>query len=101
MDAAEMLSNAFSDVLVFQMVDATDAALHVLRERSELFDFGSNAIAFVADGKATPVSRDWLVDHAGRVVEFYSVKTERDEDGNVTSTREIPHCNHIVEGLPL
>ncbi|WP_439115266.1 hypothetical protein [Hydrogenophaga sp.] len=71
-------------------VDATDAVLHVLRDRSELFDVGTNAIAFVADGKATPVSRDWLVDHAGRVAEFYSVKTERDEDGNVTSTREIP-----------
>lgn len=71
-------------------VDATDAVLHILRERSELFDFGTNAIAFVADGKATPVSRDWLVDHAGRVAEFYSVKTERDEEGNITSTREIP-----------
>ena len=71
-------------------VDATDAVLQVLRDRSELFDFGSNAIVFVADGKATPVSRDWLVDHAGRVAEFYSVKTERDDDGNVTSTREIP-----------
>ncbi|NDP39898.1 MAG: hypothetical protein GZ093_14300 [Rhodoferax sp.] len=71
-------------------VDSTDAVLHVLRDRSELFDFGTNAIAFVADGKATPVSRDWLVDHAGRVAEFYSVKTERDDDGNVTSTREIP-----------
>jgi hypothetical protein len=44
-------------------VDATDALLHVLRDRSELFDFGTNAIAFVADGKATPVSRDWPVDH--------------------------------------
>lgn len=70
-------------------VDSTDAVLQVLRDRSELFDFGTNAIAFIADGKATPVSRDWLVDHAGRVAEFYSVKTERDEDGNVTSTREI------------
>lgn len=71
-------------------VDATDALLHVLRDRSELFDFGTNAIAFVADGKATPVSCDWLVDHAGRVAEFYSVKTERDDDGNVTATREVP-----------
>lgn len=70
-------------------VDSTDAVLQVLRDRSELFDFGTNAIAFVADGKATPVSRDWLVDHAGRVAEFYSVKTERDDDGNITSTREI------------
>ena len=72
-------------------VDSTDAVLHVLRDRSELFDFGTNAIAYVADGKATPVNRDWLVDHAGRVAEFYSVKTERDDDdGSVTSTREIP-----------
>ena len=70
-------------------MDSTDAVLQVLRDRSELFDFGTNAIAFVADGKATPVSRDWLVDHAGRVAEFYSVKTNRDDDGNVTSTREI------------
>lgn len=70
-------------------VDSTAAVLQVLRDRSELFDFGTNAIAFVADGKATPVSRDWLVDHAGRVAEFYSVKTDRDDDGNVTSTREI------------
>ena len=71
-------------------VEATDAVLQVLRERSELFDFGTSAIAYVADGKATPVSRDWLVDHMGRVAEFYSVKTERDDDGNITSTREIP-----------
>ena len=70
-------------------VDSTDAVLQVLRDRSELFDFGTNAIAFVADGKAAPVSRDWLVDHAGRVAEFYSVKTEHDEDGSITSTREI------------
>ena len=71
-------------------VEATDAVLQVLRERSELFDFGTSAIAYVAEGKATPVSRDWLIDHIGRVAEFYSVKTERDEDGNVISMREIP-----------
>lgn len=70
-------------------VDATDAVLQVLRDRGEVFDFGSSAVAYVADGKATPVSRDWLMDHAGRVVEFYSVKTERDDDGNVISTREV------------
>lgn len=71
-------------------VESTDAVLQILRDRSELFDFGTNAVAFVADGKATPVTRDWLVDHLGRVAEFYSVKTEHDEDGNVTSNREIP-----------
>jgi hypothetical protein len=71
-------------------VDSTDAVLQILRDRSELFDFGTSAIAYVADGKATPVNRDWLVDHAGRVAEFYSVKTERDDDGSVASTREVP-----------
>ena len=71
-------------------VEATDAVLQVLRERSELFDFGTSAIAYVAEGKATPVSRDWLIEHIGRVAEFYSVKTERDEDGSITATREIP-----------
>jgi hypothetical protein len=71
-------------------VDSTDATLQILRDRSELFDFGSNAIAFIADGKATPVSRDWLLDHVGRVAEFYRVKPLRDDDGNVTSTLETP-----------
>jgi hypothetical protein len=71
-------------------VDSTDAVLQILRDRSELFDFGTSAIAYVADGKATPVNRDWLVDHAGRVAEFYSVNTERDADGSVVSTREVP-----------
>lgn len=70
-------------------IEATDAVLQVLRDRSELFDFGTNAIAFVADGKVTPVSRNWLVDHAGRVAEFYRVKIECDSDGTVTSTSEI------------
>lgn len=71
-------------------VESVDAVLQILRDRSELFDFGTNSIAFVADGKATPVSRDWLVDHAGRVAEFYSIKTVRDDDGNIISTLEIP-----------
>jgi hypothetical protein len=71
-------------------VDSTDAVLQILRDRSELFDFGTSAISYVADGKATPVNRDWLVDHAGRVAEFYSVNTERDDDGSVVSTREVP-----------
>ncbi len=71
-------------------IDATDSVLAVLRERSELFDFGTNAIAYVADGKATPVSRDWMTDHLGRVAEFYSVKVKRDDDGVVIGTTEVP-----------
>lgn len=71
-------------------VASTDAALQALRDRSELFDFGSNAIAYVANGNASPVTQDWLVDHIGRVAEYYSVKYSRDDEGNITSTREYP-----------
>ena len=69
-------------------IESTDAVLNVLRDRSELFDFGSNSIAYVADGKAAPVTADWLLDHCGRVAEFFSVKIERDEDGTVVKMRE-------------
>lgn len=71
-------------------VASTDAVLQILRDRSELFDFGSNAIAYVANGNASPVTQDWLWDHIGRVAEYYSVKHSRDEEGNITSKREYP-----------
>ncbi len=70
-------------------IDSTDAVLRVLSERSELFDYGDKAIAYVANSKATPVTQDWLLDHAGRVVDFYSVKVIRDAAGHQVSTQEI------------
>lgn len=70
-------------------IDATDSVLRVLSERSELFDYGDKAIAYVADRKASPVTCDWLLDHIGRMVDFYSVKVNRDSDGHQTSTQEI------------
>ena len=70
-------------------IDSTDATLRVLSERSELFDYGDKSIVYVANRKATPVACDWLLDHMGRVVDFYSVKVNRDRDGNQTSTQEI------------
>ena len=70
-------------------IDSTDAVLRVLCDRAELFDFGPNAVAYVTDGRAVPVTRDWLVDHTGRCVEFFSIKTERDDDGNLVATKEI------------
>jgi hypothetical protein len=70
-------------------IDTTDAVLRVLSERSELFDYGDKAIAYVANQKASPVACDWLLDHMGRVVDFYSVKVKRDEDGHQTSIQEI------------
>jgi hypothetical protein len=55
-------------------IATTDAVLQVLRDRGELFDFGEGAVAYVAAGRARPVSQDWLIDHMGRSCEFYSVK---------------------------
>lgn len=70
-------------------IESTDAVLQVMRDRGELYEFGEGAVAFVAEGKARPVSVDWLTDHMGRVCEFYSVRRKEDEDGNV-STVEAP-----------
>ena len=70
-------------------IESTDAVLRVLRERMELFDFGDKAIAYVANGHANPVTRDWLIDHLGRTCEFYSTKTRMDEVGNKIS-RDTP-----------
>ncbi len=70
-------------------IDSTDAVLRVLSERSELFDYGDKAIAYVANQKASPVGCDWLLDHMGRVVDFYSVKVNLDESGHQSSIKEI------------
>lgn len=62
-------------------VATTDSVLSVLQERSELFDYGEGTVAYVSDGKARPVSPDWLTDHMGRVCEFYSMRHRRKADG--------------------
>ena len=67
-------------------IATTDAVLQVLRERGELFDFGEGAVAYVATGRARPVSQDWLADHMGRVCEFYSVKVT--PEGEVKETTQ-------------
>lgn len=70
-------------------IDSTDSTLRVLSERSELFDYGDKAIAYVANYKAASVTCDWLLDHLGRVVDFYSVRVNRDKEGNQTSIQEV------------
>jgi hypothetical protein len=62
--------------------EATDATLQALRDRGDLFDFGENAIAYVAEGRARPVTQDWLGDHLGRVCEFYRLKPARGADSD-------------------
>jgi hypothetical protein len=69
-------------------IESTDSVLRVLSERSELFDYGDKAIAYVADRKAASVSNDWLLDHLGRAVDFFSTRVNRDKDGNQTSVQE-------------
>ncbi len=72
-------------------VEVTDSALQVLREREELYDFGTAAVAYVTNkGRVVVAGRDWLTDHLGRACEFYSVKVERDDAGNITQEREQP-----------
>ena len=63
-------------------VATTDAVLSVLKSRGELFDYGEGAIAYVSEGKARPVSPDWLTDHMGRVCDFYSVRKRKDSAGD-------------------
>ena len=70
-------------------IDTTDATLRVLSDRSELFDYGDKAIVYVANRKVTSVACDWLLDHMGRVVDYYSVRVNRDKEGNQTSIQEV------------
>lgn len=62
-------------------IATTDAVLQVMRDRGELFDFGEGAVAYVAAGRARPVSPDWLTDHMGRVCDFYTVRARKGADG--------------------
>ncbi|NMM13196.1 MAG: hypothetical protein HHJ17_06615 [Rhodoferax sp.] len=70
-------------------IDSTDSTLRVLIDRSELFDYGDKSIAYVANRKAASVASDWLLDHLGRVVDFYSVRVNRDKEGHQTSIQEV------------
>jgi hypothetical protein len=65
--------------------EATDAVLDALRGRGELYEFGEGAVAYITDARARTVSVDWLLDHLGRVCEFYS---ERVLGGELTESNE-------------
>lgn len=87
-------------------IATTDAALQVLRDRGELFDFGEGALAYVATGRARAVSADWLTDHLGRVCDFYFVKVKPDgevmeltDDAPLTLARSIM-AKHGERGFP-
>lgn len=67
----------------------TDAVLSVLQDRGELYEYGDNAMVYVAGGKVRPVSQDWLTDAMGRWCEFYSVARRRRADGE-EATEERP-----------
>lgn len=72
-------------------IAVTDQTLKVLQARRELYDFGSAAVAYVThEGRIVVASRDWLIDHLGRVCSFYSTKVQRDGQGNVTEETKSP-----------
>lgn len=48
----------------------TDECLRVIRERGELFDFGTQDMARVAEGRIYPVTRGYMLDYLGRHVRF-------------------------------
>lgn len=73
-----------------QRSEITDEVLSALRKNGELYEYGERALAFIAKGKVSPVSSEWLTDHISRVVSFYGVSTRRDKEGNVTSSNEVP-----------
>ena len=91
-------------------VATTDAVLAVLKARGELFEFGEGAIAYVSGGKARPTSADWLLDHMGRVCEFYTLGKRRDtnsgdlpEERPEDAPREVARAilaKHGSRGLP-
>ena len=72
-------------------IEATDGTLGVLRERGELYDFGTAAVAYVTGaGRVVVPNRNWLTDHIGRACEFYRMRIEQDKEGNITGEKELP-----------
>jgi hypothetical protein len=48
-----------------------DNALEVLRERSELYDFGDRALVRVVGGRMVEVTETWLSDYLAREIRFF------------------------------
>lgn len=70
-------------------IASTDATIEVLAKGDDLFDYGDRALAFVSNGKASAASKEWLLDHMGRNIDYYSVKATKDTEGK-PKFREIP-----------
>lgn len=70
-------------------IETTDATLRVLSDRGELFDYGDQDVVYVANQKIKPVTAEWLLDHMGRVIDFYKVKSSSAANGEVSCV-EIP-----------
>lgn len=47
-----------------------DEALNIMRERGDVFDFGTAGMRRVADGRMDVVTKEWLIDYLGRAIRF-------------------------------
>ena len=72
-------------------IESTDNVLAVLRERGELYDFGTTEVAYVTGaGRVVVPNRNWLSDHINRACELFKVKVGRNDEGTITSHIEEP-----------
>lgn len=76
-----------------------DECLRVMRERGDVYDFGSQDMARVAEGKVYPVTRGWMLDYLGRHVRFtrFDPRARKDEDPDKPTDCPDKIANAIVD----
>jgi hypothetical protein len=77
----------------------TDECLRIMRERGDMYDFGSHDIARVADGKVIPVTRGYMLDYLGRHVRFtrHDPRAKKGEDPNKPTGCPDKVANAVVD----
>ena len=85
-----------------------DECLRVMRERGDVFDFGSSDMARVADGQVYVCTRGWVLDYLSRHVRFtrFDARAKKGEDPNKPTDCPDKVANAVVDrtgerGLPM
>ena len=76
-----------------------DECLRVMRERGDVYDFGSQDMARVAEGKVYPVTRGYMLDYLGRHVRFtrFDPRAKKGEDPDKPTDCPDKIANAIVD----
>lgn len=76
----------------------TDDCLRIIRERGDLYDFGSQDMARVAEGRIHTVSRGYMLDYLGRHVRFtrFDARAKKGEQAKPTDC-PLPVAHAIVD----